>query len=114
LGRDFALVDTKSIGKAEQEWSENDKENFEESCQLNKDYYDLIVFESYSLSRMIVAFCNPLLKRTLSTTTVATLLASARILRKGIRPSDVRDVYAEQSKVIESIYLQDDDVHESV
>ena len=110
LGRDFELVDGKSIEKAEQEWSENDKKKYEESCQLNKDYYDLIVFESYSLARMIEAFCNPSLKRTLSTTTVATLRASAGILRKGIRPCDVRDVYAEQSKAIESICLQDGDV----
>lgn len=114
LGRDFALVDAKSMGKPEQEWSENDKENYEESCRLNIDYYDLIVFESYSLSRLIIAFCNPLLKRTLSTTTVATLLASAHILRKGIRPNDVRDVYAERSKAIESICLHDIDVPESV
>lgn len=114
LGRDFALVDAKSMGKPEQEWSENDKENYEESCRLNIDYYDLIVFESYSLSRLIIAFCNPLLKRTLSTTTVATLLASARILRKGIRPNDVRDVHAERSKAIESTCLHDEDLLELV
>lgn len=77
---------------------------------MNKDYYDLIVFESYSLACMIEAFCNPSLKRTLSTTTVATLRASAGILRKGIRPCDLRDVYAEQSKAIESICLHDEDV----